>query len=156
MIRHKVSYFLSIAVVLVLLFFFPKPILLAELLLEIALPLLALILLRMDIAAMTLSLQAPVTSNVNAPLALDIAYKAKRPLFSVSAVEMTLEMQNLLFHTQEERWLRIGLSSRKSSHVEFTPDMCGEWFIRASGVQCLDVFGFCAAAVPASCSAVLR
>ena len=148
MIRHKVSYFLSIAVVLVLLFFFPKPILLAVLLLEIALPLLALILLRMDIAAMTLSLQAPVTSNVNAPLALDIAYKAKRPLFSVSAVEMTLEMQNLLFHTQEERWLRIGLSSRKSSHVEFTPDMCGEWFIRASGVQCLDVFGFCAAAVP--------
>ena len=97
---------------------------------------------------MTLSLQAPVTSNVNAPLALDITYKAKRPLFSVSAVEMTLEMQNLLFHTQEERWLRIGLSSRKSSHVEFTPDMCGEWFIRASGVQCLDVFGFCAAAVP--------
>lgn len=148
MIRHKVSYFLSIAVVLVLLFFFPKPILLAVLLLEIALPLLALVLLRMDIAAMTLSLQAPVTSNVNAPLALDITYKAKRPLFSVSAVEMTLEMQNLLFHTQEERWLRIGLSSRKSSHVEFTPDMCGEWFIRASGVQCLDVFGFCAAAVP--------
>ena len=42
MIRHKVSYFLSIAVVLVLLFFFPKPILLAVLLLEIALPLLAL------------------------------------------------------------------------------------------------------------------
>ena len=148
MIRHKVSYFLSIAVVLVLLFFFPKPILLAVLFLEIALPLLALVLLRMDIAAMTLSLQAPVTSNVNAPLALDITYKAKRPLFSVSAVEMTLEMQNLLFHTQEERWLRIGLSSRKSSHVEFTPDMCGEWFIRASGVQCLDVFGFCAAAVP--------
>lgn len=36
MIRHKVSYFLSIAVVLVLLFFFPKPILLAVLLLEIA------------------------------------------------------------------------------------------------------------------------
>ena len=30
MIRHKVSYFLSIAVVLVLLFFFPKPILLRE------------------------------------------------------------------------------------------------------------------------------
>ena len=72
MIRHKVSYFLSIAVVLVLLFFFPKPILLAVLFLEIALPLLALVLLRMDIAAMTLSLQAPVTSNVNAPLALDI------------------------------------------------------------------------------------
>lgn len=46
MIRHKVSYFLSIAVVLVLLFFFPKPILLAVLLLEIALPLLALVLLR--------------------------------------------------------------------------------------------------------------
>ena len=76
MIRHKVSYFLSIAVVLVLLFFFPKPILLAVLLLEIALPLLALVLLRMDIAAMILSLQAPVTSNVNAPLALDIAYMA--------------------------------------------------------------------------------
>lgn len=43
MIRHKVSYFLSIAVVLVLLFFFPKPILLAVLFLEIALPLLALV-----------------------------------------------------------------------------------------------------------------
>ncbi|MFR9194836.1 MAG: hypothetical protein ACLVK8_05805 [Ruminococcus sp.] len=69
MIRHKVSYFLSIAVVLVLLFFFPKPILLAVLLLEIALPLLALVLLRMDIAAMTLSLQAPVTSNVIAACA---------------------------------------------------------------------------------------
>ena len=133
MIRHKVSYFLSIAVVLVLLFFFPKPILLAVLFLEIALPLLALVLLRMDIAAMTLSLQAPVTSNVNAPLALDITYKAKRPLFSVSAVEMTLEMQNLLFHTQEERWLRIGLSSRKSSHVEFTPDM---WANGLSGIWC--------------------
>ena len=148
MIRHKVSYFLSIAVVLVLLFFFPKPILLAVLFLEIALPLLALVLLRMDIAAMTLSLQAPVTSNVNAPLALDITYKAKRPLFSVSAVEMTLEMQNLLFHTQEERWLRIGLSLRRicaanglSGHL-----VCSAW----------TSLGSVPPQYPASCSAVLR
>ncbi|MFR6495834.1 MAG: hypothetical protein ACLUOF_05000 [Ruminococcus sp.] len=120
---------MSIAVVLVLLFFFPKPILLAVLLLEIALPLLAH--------------SAPDGHCCNDPFATSAGDKQCQcaacwisPIGKASAVfgvcvEMTLEMQNLLFHTQKSAGCGSVFLPGKAL-MEFTPDMCGEWFIRAS------------------------
>ncbi len=148
MIRHKTTYFLSLAAVLVLIFFYPKPVLLALLLLLLVLPLLSYFLLRLDIAAVTFSLKTPATCGINTPISIEVGCQTKRPLLAVSAVEMTLELQNLLFHAREQRRVRVGLSAKRRAQAVFSPEMCGEWFIQTLEIRCTDIFGFCTISVP--------
>ena len=148
MIRHKASYFLSLGAVLVLFFIFPKPVLLVFLLLEILLPVVSGLLLRLDASAMVLSASAPAAALVDSAVQLEITCSSKRPLLAAAAVEIDTQVENLLFHVQEYRSVRIGLSVRKKSRTVFTLETCGEMFLQSLEIRCMDVFGFCSVRVP--------
>lgn len=148
MLRHKGAYAVSLAATVLLLFVFPKPIILAMIGIEIVLPLLAGLLLRFDISAIDIEIKGVTPIKANTPAKLYFEIKLKRPLIIAAAADVTLDFENQLFKAEKYRSAKISLTRKEKQYAEFLTQMCGEVYIHSVQVKVVDIFGFCTVNLP--------
>lgn len=125
-----------------LLIIFGNKYLFAMMVIEMILPIILFILLRIETKNMVIALNVAkgCVSGEKCPMSFEIY--GRFPFAATGIINVEIEFTNALYGRSITNELRIpGTNSKKTYEIDFTPISCGEEHIACKKITCYDVFG---------------
>lgn len=142
--RYRYIYAAVVVATLVLMFVFQSRFLVGLGILEIALPILLYVMIRVETTGMTYSVSMPRGCVAGEACVIVFNINRRFPFVATSGISLKVEFYNSLCGKNGTRDIYIsGDSMRTGYEVEFKPEICGEARITCMESVCYDVFGIC-------------
>lgn len=116
---------------------------------ELLLPVLLEVLLRMDAKGLELILTTPSACSLGQQTSLQLRVNRHFPILVAAGVlEITLYYENRLVDLKRQQRLYLPISRKKKEFpVPFSPELCGEVWVGCEKLRCYDLFGLCGASL---------
>lgn len=142
--RYRYIYIAVAAATLILMFMFQSRFLLGICGLEIVLPIVLYIMVRVETYGMTYSVSLPRGCVAGETCAIVLNINKRLPFIATSGILLRVKFYNSLCGKSGVRDIYISGESMQTGHeVDFRPVICGEARITCVEAVCYDVFGIC-------------
>lgn len=142
--RYRYIYAAVVVVTLVLIFLFQNRFLLVMGVLELILPLVLYVMIRMETAHMTYSVSVPRGCVAGESCEIVFNISKRLPFVATDGISLRVEFLNSLCDRKTTQDIYIsGENLKKGYNVTFNTYMCGEERIICRDAVCYDIFGVC-------------